>query len=161
CLGPYGEGQELRQKGRLRAARDVLRTCARDACPPAVRVDCAKWGSEVEAALPTVTLHAQDARGQDIAGLRVLVDGEPVASYEDGRPFELDPGPHSIRVEAEGRAVDVQVVAREGDKARPLAVTLADPTPAPAPAPPPSATPSAPARQEAPARPVPASVWLL
>jgi hypothetical protein len=157
CLGPYGEGQELRREGRLRAAREVFRTCARDACPPAVRVDCAQWGTEVSSAVPTVIVRAKDERGQDVAGVRVLVDGDPVASYEDGRPFELDPGAHSVRVEAGLRATDVQIVAREGEKARTISVTLRDLTHAePTRAEPTRAEPMPEAR----ARPVPPLVWV-
>jgi hypothetical protein len=149
CLGPYGEGQELRREGRLRAAREVFRACARDACPTAVRVDCAQWGTEVTGAMPTAIVRAKNERAEDIAGVRVFVDGQPVTSYEDGRPFELDPGAHSVRVEAGGRATDVQIVAREGEKARAISIILRDPM-----------RQEPPASRDARSRPVPPLVWV-
>src|SRR5262249_6729990 len=98
-------------------------------------------------AVPTVIVRASDERGQDVVVARVFVDGEPVAGYVEGRPFELDPGPHALRVEGQGRASSIQVVAREGDKARPVALTLPD-----------AARPPPPAL--APSRPAPPLVWI-
>jgi hypothetical protein len=101
--------------------------------------------------LPTVSVRARDAEGRDVTGLRVLVDGAPVLGYEEGRPFELDPGPHTLRFEARGHVVSLEVVAREGEKGRVLSVTfLALPSPK-----------SAPHAVERPSRPVPRSVWAL
>jgi hypothetical protein len=151
CLGPYEQGQELRRQGRLRAARDVFRTCSRDECPSAARLDCSTWGAEVASALPTVLVSARDAEGRDVTGLVVSVDGEQVSGYEDGRAFEVDPGPHTLRFEARGHVVGLEVVAREGEKRRLLSVTF------------PALTPpkSAPAAVERRSRPVPRSVWAL
>jgi hypothetical protein len=149
CLGPYEQGQELRRQGRLRAARDVFRTCSRDECPSAARVDCSAWGAEVDAALPTVIVRARDADGRDVTGLVVSVDGEAVSGYEEGRPFEIDPGPRTLRFEARGHVVGLEVVAREGEKRRMLSVTFPALT----------APKSAPAAVEKRSRPVPQSVW--
>jgi hypothetical protein len=151
CLAPYDQGQELRRQGRLRAARDVFRACARETCPEAARVDCTQWGAEVAATLPTVVIQARDASGQDVTGLRVEVDGERIADYEEGRPFEIDPGPHTLRFEARGQSTELRIVAREGEKGRVVAVAFSQSAG-------PRAEPSAPPARSA-SRPIPAAAW--
>src|SRR5215470_12779397 len=107
CLAAHAHGQELRQDGHSRAARDAFRKCAADACPAAVRSDCAQWTAEVEAAIPSLIVDAKDAGGHDTTGVRVLVDGEAPRDYAEGRAFELDPGAHRLRVvAADGREVE-------------------------------------------------------
>src|SRR5262249_25472165 len=63
CLAEHVDGQELLRQGHLRAARAVFRGCARDACPAAVRVDCAQFDAEVDGAIPTLVLRARDEAG--------------------------------------------------------------------------------------------------
>jgi hypothetical protein len=169
CLEPYERGQELRQKGQLRAARDVFRDCTRDACPRAVRVDCAQWSSELVAAMPTLVLQIRDDQGRDIVGVRVSVDGDAIPSYADGRPFECDPGVHVLHIESGDQAIEQRVVVREGEKGRTVAVafkgraTPALPS-ASLPAQPPDQTTAPPFSRDARAverAPIPALAWVL
>jgi hypothetical protein len=137
----------------------VFRACARDTCPAAVRVDCAQFDAQADGAIPTFVLRARDEAGRDVVGMHVTVDGAPLATYEEGRPFELDPGPHTLRVESGARSVELKVVAREKEKARPVAVTF------PAPSAPPAAS-AAPSKQAPPqgkpaGRPIPTAAWVL
>jgi len=117
CIGASTDGQTLRQRGRLLAARKAFITCARDACPSIVRSHCARWLSEVEAAIPSVVVRAVDAQGQDAVDARLSIDGRPAAL--DGQPVGLDPGEHTLAIENEHGTRDEQrVLLVEGDVAR-------------------------------------------
>ena len=57
-----------------------------------------KWLAELDGQIPTIVLEARDDHGGDLADVRVEVDSRPVQNYAAGRPFELDPGRHVLRV---------------------------------------------------------------
>lgn len=149
CVTASDEGQQLRDEGRLRAARERFVACAAERCPGIVRKDCAAWLGEVEEKLPTVAIHARDAEGRDVADVRVSVDGELLAERLDGRALPLDPGTRTFRFVRPGAPEVVStLLLREGEKGRLVDVVLGAPA-----APPP-----------APARPipiVPAATWAL
>ncbi|MCW5833915.1 MAG: hypothetical protein KIS78_16055, partial [Labilithrix sp.] len=57
--------------------------------------------------------------GKDATDAKALLDGEPLAGGLDGRAIPVDPGPHVARFERPGSgAVEVKLVAREGEKNR-------------------------------------------
>src|SRR6185312_12809902 len=85
CISAAEQSQVQRRDAHLRAARAQLVLCARDACPRAIQKDCKRWLGEVEAAMPTVVIHAVDPSGGDIVGARALVDGVRLDGALDGR----------------------------------------------------------------------------
>jgi hypothetical protein len=156
CIAASTAGQTLRKQGKLLAARDQMIACARDACPAIVRSHCARWLSEVDAAIPSVVVRAEDASGADVIGANVSIDDRPAKL--DGQQVRLDPGEHTVVVESgDGVRKEEHVLLIEGDSSRVVTVRL----PAPA-----SAVASAPAPQDAtppPARAhyVPVGAWVL
>ena len=92
CFSAAESAQKLRTQGRLRAAREKLLVCAQTGCPSAVQSDCSTWLSEVSGEVPSIVVEAHDTHGNDVADVRVLVDGTTVADRLDGRPIELESG---------------------------------------------------------------------
>ncbi len=144
CIDAYTSGQQLKKKGQFRAARERLLMCSRDPCPSGLQADCNEWLSEVQRLQPSFVVTARDRSGADRTDVRVIVDGTEVADRLDGRAIEIDPGQHLVRLEAaDSWVVEESLIAREGEKARPLMVTLRPKhrdeqvTPSPSPAPPP------------------------
>ncbi len=128
CAHASEQAQELRSQRKMTAARQELLTCARDVCPQIVRKDCVQWLGEVDAALPSVVVTARDAQGQDLVSVHVTVDGKPFTDTLDGKAIPIDPGIHAFHLETAGAAsIDQQVVVREGEKNRSLAVTFGPP----------------------------------
>ena len=145
CVRAVEHGQLSRLDGKLRAARAAFVTCARPVCPDAIREDCTRWVTEVDASLPSVVIDAVWADGRDVTGMTVLLDGQPLAGADGGRAVALDPGEHAFRFEVAGAApVDARHVIREGEKNRILLVTFNARIPSTLVPPAPSAT-SAPA----------------
>ena len=123
CVAAHADAQALRAKGKLRAAHDALLTCAANACPSLVKVDCTRWIPEVDGQQPTIIAKAADPDGHDLADVKVLVDGEVLQETLDGQQVEIDPGPHRLRWEWAGHApIENDVVIVEGEKARTLLV---------------------------------------
>jgi hypothetical protein len=157
CIRAVEHAQVARLDGKLREAREGFVTCARAVCPEAIRQDCTRWVTDVDASMPSVVFEAVWADGHDATGMRVLVDGKPLADTEPGRAVVLDPGEHAFRFEAAGaNPVEARDVIREGEKNRIVHVTFTPLAPQPAPAQsadamaaPPSAT----------SMPAPASLW--
>jgi hypothetical protein len=126
CVEAAHEGQRLRDAGQLIAGRAELLQCAAASCPDVVRDSCARWLGEVDARLPTLVLAARDEGGIDLRDVRVSIDARVVTTVLDGRALPVDPGPHRITFEAHGRVATQQhIVAREGDKLRPITAVLA------------------------------------
>jgi hypothetical protein len=134
CVKAAENAQTERSAHRLRSARERLLACAQAGCPMIVRNDCATWLAEVDQLMPSVVVEARDTRGIELIDVRVIVDGELVASHLDGLAVAVDPGTHLFQFEAAGMLpLQQQIVIREGEKGRALAITLAEPAPAPPP----------------------------
>ena len=134
CADVAERAQDLRSKGKLLDARKDLLQCANERCPKVIRRDCVQWLEEVQRSLPAVTIVARH-RGKDVAA-RVRIDG---ALVEGTAPVALDPGPHTVDVEAaELRPGTEPIVVRAGETAR---VVVVEPEAFPAPAPRPEAPP--------------------
>lgn len=139
CFAASEEGQTLKIKGSLTAARAKLSICADRACPALVRTDCVRWIEQIDKLAPTIVIGAQDARtGHDLVDVRVSLDGAPFATSLDGRVVAIDPGPHTLRFEADHYVPhEERIVALEGEQGRVLNVRLVHvPTPEDEPPPP-------------------------
>lgn len=171
CVAAYKDAQRLRKAGKLKAAREQLVTCSQKECPGVVVADCSPWLAQVEEALPSISIEARGADGRDLVAVRVLADGAELAPRLDGVALTIDPGPHHLVFEHEGAVVEQDVVIREGERRRKIAVTFPRVTPPPpvvpvAPLPPPvSVAPLRTAEPPAPiapaSRPTPISVYVL
>ena len=161
CVAASDQAQTLRDENKFRRAREALLTCARDACPGIVRKDCEKWLAELDSSYPSIVIGARDARGRDVLGVRVLLDGAVLTERLDGKPMLIEPGEHFLRYESAGTVpFQERVVIRVGEKNRALTVQLqpaaspaSEPSPATASA---DATPAA-ASSDASATPAPRS----
>jgi hypothetical protein len=141
CLTASDQGQQLRDDGKYRRAREAFATCSRDVCPALVRRDCVKWLADLEASSPSVVVSAKDDKSSDLVNVTVQVDGAPLVSKLDGKPTLVDPGPHVFHFEAAGfPPVEQHVVVHAGEKSRLLTVQFGTPSSS-SPAPGPGATP--------------------
>lgn len=124
CIDHHEGGQVQRKQSHFIAAREQFLACATAECPAVIRNECAALASQMDAAIPSVVLAAVDARGQDVPGATVRIDGgEPRAL--DGRALSLDPGSHRFEFEAPGGAAqEVSAVLREGDRFRRIDVVI-------------------------------------
>lgn len=147
CVAALDRAQKSESEKKLQRARADFVACASEACPTAVREDCAKSLLAVDTALPTVVFSVTSETGEDVTDVRVEVDGVLALASLDGRAFALDPGPHTVRFERRGARVESTVVAREGEKARVVRASFEkkDPRPALLPVPQPAPGPAAPA----------------
>jgi hypothetical protein len=67
CLTAPVDGQKLHKAGKLVEARDRFAVCARNTCPGEIVQDCTRWSREIDEALPSVVMAAQDPEGGDLA----------------------------------------------------------------------------------------------
>ncbi|HEY3819184.1 MAG TPA: hypothetical protein VGL81_18575 [Polyangiaceae bacterium] len=131
CLAASDQGQQLRDDGKYRQAREAFAACARDACPALVRRDCMKWLADLEQASPSIVVGAKDDKGADLVDVTVLVDGVPLVTKLDGKPTQIDPGAHVLRFQTRGYpSVEQHVMVRAGEKSRLVAVQFGTPAPA-------------------------------
>ncbi len=124
CASASEEAQRLQKQGKLVDAQKQLLICTRSVCPAVVRQDCEAWLPTLGAMIPSLVVAARDDEGRDLVDVSVSLDGAPVDSAS-GRAVQLDPGKHLLHVESPGRVpVDQAVVVHEGERARPVTVTL-------------------------------------
>ncbi len=124
CVASYERSQTLRKEHHLRKAREELKSCSRQVCPVLVRSDCVTWLDEVQGALPSIAIRASKD-GADVASVRVIEDGEMVATKLDGTSLEVEPGEHAFRFETDGAPpVSLDLVIHEHEKDRVVPVSL-------------------------------------
>jgi len=127
CVDANTSAQKLRAAGSFAVAREKLRTCSDPTCPGIVRNDCIQRLDELDRAQPTIVLDVKDAAGNDMAAVRVTVDGQLLASRLTGAAVRVDPGERSFTFEAEGKApVTRKLIIKEGEKDRRERIVLAD-----------------------------------
>ena len=68
--------------------------------------------------MPSVVLAVRDAHGDDVPAAEVSIDDEPVDASLVGGEIQLDPGPHTIIVNASGDTTSLTIVARVGERRR-------------------------------------------
>ncbi|WP_394827165.1 hypothetical protein [Pendulispora albinea] len=134
CASGSEDAQRLIKQGKLLEARARLLVCTRAVCPAVIKQDCDGWLSTLDATTPSLVIAARDEAGRDLLDLRVTLDGAAVDSL-NGRAIPVNPGVHKLQFEASGKTPsEQQVVVHEGERARPVTVTLASVARAPAPA---------------------------
>jgi hypothetical protein len=97
CIDAHGKAQELREQGKLKAAREALSECAKTECADLIVKDCTRWLDEISREVPSIVVRAT-RDGKDVDDVALSVDGKEVAPRLDGKALELDPGPHEIRL---------------------------------------------------------------
>jgi hypothetical protein len=126
CTTAYETAQEQRLDANFLGARQQLLRCAAAPCAAFIQRDCTRWMAEVEAALPTVVIAAHDGAKHDLTDVRVLSDGQLLATALDARPLSLNPGRHRLTFEAAGfTSQTVDVFLSEGQKNRLVDVAFA------------------------------------
>ena len=122
CVAASEKGQKDRRAGSLMDARASFLQCASEKCPSVVKTACTEWLEQATAALPSVVIAVTGPDRNDVVDARVAIDGKAVAL---GRAVALDPGAHSISVEADGFAPATQsIVAREAEHHRVVSFSL-------------------------------------
>jgi hypothetical protein len=130
CVAEHARGRDLRDQGKLRAARDAWRACSIETCPSIVRDDCTDRGREADASIPTLVVRAVRPDGNDESDLRLTVDGARMTQRE-GRALELDPGRHQIHVAAPGMRPERRTLTLvAGEKNRVVVIDLTPAQPA-------------------------------
>lgn len=133
CVRQLDRAQSMQTARKMSEARTSYLACSAAACPDLVREDCTRSLVELERATPSVVFAAR-ADGRDISDVRVLLDGEAIGSALDGHAVTIDPGSHIARFERAGGGVyEVRLIAREGEKNRPISATFVSTTPNAAP----------------------------
>lgn len=111
CSEAHVEFQKLRRGGKLIAARERALACASAKCPSVLQRECEPAVRELTELIPSVVASARDAKGDDVMGTKVLLDGEPWVDRLTGVSTPLDPGPHVLTFVAPGEApVRVELV---------------------------------------------------
>ena len=127
CIKHYESAQILRREGKLLDARESLTRCAASTCPAVLQSDCLAWLGEVNHGIPSIIVTAHSDRG-DETEVRVLVDGQQVATHLDGKAIVLNVGRHDFRFERAPYApVEKTVLMVEGEQNRILSVSLVVP----------------------------------
>ena len=102
CTEAYEHAQERRADHDLLHAREQLLLCSKPECTDFMRQDCGQWLSEVETALPSVTVAAADEKGRALTQVKVWVDGALVLTELTGLSLPLNPGMRHFKFEAPG-----------------------------------------------------------
>jgi len=131
CIAHNEKSIQLHADHKLQESREELLQCALPACPGEIRGECEKRLAAVNAGLPSVVLSAKDPAGGDLIDVRVTIDGTRTLDKLDGAPLVLDPGAHVFRFETPKARAEARVLVREGEKDRPIKVTIGEQVVAP------------------------------
>lgn len=118
CVAESDNGQRLRDSGKLLEAQHAFVACAAENCPAIVRTDCGAWLSAVVPRIPSLVVSLRDATGHDLATATLWIDGRSVTDGAGGNAIQLDPGPHTLRVQHAGDLLEERVTLAEGEQGR-------------------------------------------
>jgi len=157
CIDTHLTAQGDRDDGRLREAREKFLVCAAEACPAAIRVDCADALAQVQRDLPTVVFGAKDAAGGELQGFVVREGAAVLWDGGDAAAVSMNPGIHRLDATLPGgQRASIEAVVRTGDRNLPVIFNFAQAPPAQA-----SVPPRVPAADQVPPRrPVPMLSWV-
>lgn len=128
CLKASETAQSLENAGKLLEASTAYAECAQTKCPDVVAADCSTALDRLKGRIPTISLRVHDVKNQDILSARVYVDGQPQLDALKGTPLLVNPGTHTLKVEADGYTeVTRSVLLTTGEQARVIAVVLTKP----------------------------------
>lgn len=159
CLDASERGQRQRDDGELKAARESFVSCSNQACPAVVQKDCVSWLSDVERRLPSLVISVKDPDGNDVGEVELRLDDATEGQTLDGSALVMDPGKRTFHFSRRGfKRQSLDVVVREGERARIVEVVL-EPVGSAAPSRPPAAGPDAGPKDVGAG--VPTSAWVL
>ncbi len=118
CAVAAEAAQDLRRESKLSAAHAKLVACSGSVCPGVVRKDCVRWLTEVEAALPSLIVRAQDGAGRELTNIRILSDGVVLTQALGGTAMAVDPGSHELSFVLGDKTIKKTLLIREGEKGR-------------------------------------------
>ncbi len=134
CVAASEKAQQLKDDRKLIQAREQFLACAQNACPAAVKKDCADQVADLDKRTPSVVFRAKDKNGQDLVAVHVTGDGAALTEQLDGRAIPLDPGVHTFRFEAAGNdAIEQKIVLAEGEHNRAVLAQFGHPDATPPP----------------------------
>jgi hypothetical protein len=108
CISASEKALSLHKARKLIDERKSLAICAASICPEAISASCHQRLEQVKQAIPNIVLVVKDARGNDVAAVKLAIDGAPYADHLDGNAIALDPGEHEFRFEVAGQPPAVQ-----------------------------------------------------
>lgn len=146
CSSAYEDAQRQRLKGEFIEAARAAQVCSQAECNSLIVQECIRLYEQLQQDTPSMVFSAHNGKGEELFDVKVQVDGQLVTERLDGRPIELNPGPHTFHFEAEGLPpVEAKHTARVGDRNRLLEIVLGKPEPQQTkPEPQPISTPVAP-----------------
>jgi hypothetical protein len=127
CVAAFDKAQELEKSGHLRQARDQWARCARPTCIAFFREECTTRYTQLDADIPSVVPVVTDESGATHVDVEVTVDGELLASKLEGRALQVDPGLHEFQFKADAGVVTQKIMIMQGQRNRPVSVTLQAP----------------------------------
>ncbi|HVZ32656.1 MAG TPA: hypothetical protein VG963_09535 [Polyangiaceae bacterium] len=127
CTAAHTAGQREMKAGHLKVALERFNTCGADrSCPSPVRRECVELFGSVQSIVPTLVFAVSAADGRDLTDVKVFSSGELLMERLDGRPVPVDPGEQGFLFELpSGGFVTADVLVRQGEKNRIVAVQTA------------------------------------
>ncbi len=124
CIDAHVDAQKRRAESKLLEAREALAQCGAAECPGILRGECGAWLTEINQQIPSIVPVVVTPEGDDISSATLVLDGTS-RHLQLGASAELDPGPHTLEVVAEGfQAASVPFTANVGAHDRRLEVRL-------------------------------------
>ena len=163
CANSYETAQRERARGAFLEATQAAQACSQIECNSLIVHECIKLLEQFKNETPSMVFSARNGRGEEIANVKVEIDGKLVTEHIDGLPIAVNPGLHTFRFQTEGEdPVEIKHTARVGDKNRLIEVQLGKPLPATtAPAAGAAGAPVAPAPVQHVSKPIPAASIVL
>lgn len=132
CAEEAESAADARDHGRFHDALASFQKCATDACPRIVRDDCRAGIAAIRNDAPTLIVRIRSARGVDVVGAHLSLDGASVSTQDAIAGVLVDVGEHVLRVSADGfRPQELPVVVGNTEHGRLVEVVLAAEAPPP------------------------------
>ena len=122
CSAAHARAQILKRDApeSLLERRAALRTCSSARCARSIVDACSAWLRDIDVLMPNMTVRVIDGHGGTLVA-SILVDGKTQSSDVQ---IDLDPGEHTVVVQASGSKETRAVFLRSGEKGRAMDVVI-------------------------------------
>jgi hypothetical protein len=118
CTTSYEKAQILRKKEDFLGSREELLLCGAPNCPALIQNDCVVWLPTLEDSIPLVVFEAK-VNGESVFDVTVIEGDKTLLTHLDGKPVEVNPGPHLFTFLRAGSAtLQEKAIVRRGEKSR-------------------------------------------
>jgi hypothetical protein len=115
CADSSEQAQDLKKARKLLEAKSAAQKCAKQVCPKAIQQDCSTLLEDLQRSVPSIVIQIDSAIQLTP---KAFLDGRQLTDAELTSAIEVNPGKHTVRLEAGAFSEEQIVLTTEGERGK-------------------------------------------